>query len=362
MPPRIIGMKNASMYPGMSPYVIPPSQPQASALSLQQVQNLKSVFAAAATPQPGTQLYIHHVVQAAKANGQLPNGMKMSSPNSRQQMHWSPSSDNGPTVMNGSPQMQRPGSVVNGIPVVNGVSSISPPRTPSGVGHPGNVGINGQQHPHQMSMSPPPIRSPQQHQSPPPRVPQTPVMSANMQGVISKNQIPLYLRDYVYYKRLSQAQIVLLPPSLKQFCSRPSRARSSHSDAGGGVPFPVEDASILNHLPLTTHKGQSATNTRFQATVRLPKRCGRPEAKASTIVLSPCELNTFQMHRTTLEWNIEVIDHDVLSGSLNMYLLVEFIYTSTVFKPHIAVDPSTLCTEERLPAVTFWPSKYDTVF
>ncbi|KAF9264627.1 hypothetical protein L218DRAFT_234186 [Marasmius fiardii PR-910] len=169
-------------YPGMSPYVIPPSQPQASALSLQQVQNLKSVFAAAATPQPGTQLYMHHVVQAAKANGQLPNGMKMSSPNGRQQMHWSTSSGNGPTVMNGSPPMQRPGSVVNGIPVVNGVSSISPPRTPSGVGHPGNVGINGQQHPHQMSMSPPPIRSPQQHQSPPPRVPQTPVMSANMQG------------------------------------------------------------------------------------------------------------------------------------------------------------------------------------
>ncbi|KAG7087533.1 hypothetical protein E1B28_013492 [Marasmius oreades] len=171
-------------YSGMPTYVLPPAQQQTSALSLQQVQNLKSVFAAAAAPQVGTQMYMHHVVPSVKGNGQPPNGMNINlkvPPNVRQQqMQWPASGGGGSPVMNGSPPMQRPGSVVNGVPVVNGVTAMSPPRTPSSVGQLGNVGLNGQHH-HQMSMSPPPIRSPQQHQSSP-RVPQTPVMSANSQG------------------------------------------------------------------------------------------------------------------------------------------------------------------------------------
>ncbi|KAL0575466.1 Enhancer of polycomb-like protein 1 [Marasmius crinis-equi] len=173
-------------YPNMPSYVIP-TQQQTSALSLQQVQNLKSVFAAAPPPQSGNhQLsYMHHIVPGVKANGQLPNGMinLRMPPANRQQMQWAAGAG-GVQPVNGNP-MQRSGSVVNGAPV-NGVSAMSPQRTPSrgGVGV-GSVGTNGQmngQHQHQMSMSPPPIRSPQQQQSPPPRVPQASVMSTNSQG------------------------------------------------------------------------------------------------------------------------------------------------------------------------------------
>ncbi|KAJ8074928.1 Enhancer of polycomb-like protein 1 [Marasmius tenuissimus] len=178
-------------YPNVSSYVIP-TQQQASALSVQQVQNLKTVFASNPPPVGNHQLsYMHHIVPGMKANGQLPNGMinlRMPPTNRQQMQQWNAAAAAGAQPMNGSPPMQRPGSVSNGngngLPAVNGVASMSPVRTPSrGVGA-GNGGVNGQVngHQHQMSMSPPPIRSPQQQQTSPPRVPQTPVMSANSQG------------------------------------------------------------------------------------------------------------------------------------------------------------------------------------
>ncbi|ESK91729.1 4 histone acetyltransferase subunit [Moniliophthora roreri MCA 2997] len=171
---------------GISPYV--PSQ--TSTLSLQQVQNLKSVFASPSNqdaaalqanngrPVPGSYL---HVMPNGNFNMQMPNNtsMNLKLPAGRQ---WT----NAGTGAATSPPMQkRQNSNVNG--------SVSPspnnsrqtlPRTPSANGNHATMrtgpGLpNGQQ----MSMSPPP--SVAQAQGSPPRVPQTPVMMmqhGNSQG------------------------------------------------------------------------------------------------------------------------------------------------------------------------------------
>lgn len=187
--PVAAAMNNNAQY-------LPHLNNQTSALSMQQVQNLKSVFASPTTqkidgvqsnggrPLPAS--YIHSIPNNANFNLQMGGGtnMNLKLPAARQ-MQWS-----------GQTPLQRPGSVVNGLEgaVVNGGMPMSsspnighavPVRTPSangmgGMRGPGHVLPNGQLNAHSLSPhhqhSPSPMPSIVQSQSPP-RLPQTPTMA-----------------------------------------------------------------------------------------------------------------------------------------------------------------------------------------